>query len=160
MKKFTDCYYDYRDFSPLAVSIENAVNTCGSLKEHIVRITDIFKNEEKMKNFFMACIAYWSEIKHFDGRNQYAVCMSREIAKNFAYITSTDYDEETLKTAYAFTMSAHRYLQNELFKAISYYFESIGDEIYTWLNEMDFVILDDNTTMRYKDWKRMKYGYC
>lgn len=150
MKTFQ--YYDYYEKCPLAVAVENAVNDCGSLTKHLEKLNVIFVTPSIMESFFRACIAYWSETEYFDGRNRYAVLASRKIAEHFPEIKEgcEYYKENLLLNAYGFTMSAHRYLQNELFKVILEYYKEYAENtlpIYKWFDEMEFVYNGDYTEL-------------
>ena len=160
MKTFD--YYDYYKTCPLAVEIENAMNDCGSAKTHLEKVKGIFSSTRVMDAFFSACIAYWSETEYYDGRNQHAVLTSRKIVENFAEIKDACelFKDDILLNAYGFTMSAHRYLQNELFSTIIERDREKNGNISKWLDEMEFVYTDDNKDLiPYKKYRMEKYGF-
>lgn len=146
----TFSYYDYRDFAPLAVKVEDSVNGYSGTTA-LNKIKDIL-GEDKVLPFFLACIAYWGQTEYFDGRNRTAVFFSRAIVENFPSLADeSNYDEDTIKNAFGFTMSAHRYLQNELFRVIEKYLATESHEISHWLDENDLV-LTDNKAIPYKEY--------
>ena len=120
MKHFE--YIDYREHCPIAVEIEYAINDCGNAEQHLVKAKDILaKHNIDIEKFFFACISYWAkwaEEHIYDGRNKYACLVSKPIFDKFLADKVNDYDDEILINAFGFTMSAHRYLQCELFMAI------------------------------------------
>lgn len=151
--------WNYSSNCPLASRLERAVNTCGSTAEHLEAIISILTPKQKAK-FFAACLRYWAETTCWDDRNKYAVLVSKRIVEEFSDTLLKTTDDEILKEAYGFTQCAHRYLQNEFFKAIVKDCENSCPEITSWLNEKEFVYADDGkSVIPYKEYRMQKYGY-
>lgn len=153
MKQFN--IYDYPYNNPLAKLVENTVNNGFSAKKDLATLKEIFE-PARLHLFFLACILYWAETDRYDDRNKWAVFVSREIAKDFPQFKELEIPEELLREAFAFTMFAHRYLQNELFKVILEYFKQDDKEgIFHWFNDAEFVYDKTGTgVIRYSDFKQ------
>lgn len=154
--------YDYQTQCPLARSVEDAVNTCSSPSSHLEKLEALFGYDDRMYCFFCACIQYWAKAKYYDDRNIFAVLVSKEIIKEFPnipHLKGTTLSEELQKEAYAFTLFAHRYLQNSLFKVIiDYYFKKTGYHgIYDWYFKQEFVI--DRNMEKVVPWKEYQKTY-
>lgn len=135
--------YDYRQQCPLAVSVENAVNTCSSTEKHLHEIGGILGYQERQTSFFIACILYWAEAGYYDDRNKATVLISKKIAEHFPKLKKLSFCDEILKNAFGFTRFAHRYLQSSLFKVILHDLKNTGEHgIYQWYYEQEFVIDD------------------
>lgn len=161
MKTF-DIYYSDRKSCPLAHAAEDAVNTMGSPKQHIEAIKAL-PLTDNIFPFLAACILYWAEAQRWDERNRFAVLASRKLVAQFPVMEYIQLDDKTLKEAFAFTSYAHRYLQNELFKAILVFFEQDSDakcnEIVKWFNAQEFVYNErDDDLIPYEEYKRTRYG--
>lgn len=142
MKKFT--YNDYYTECPIAAAVGNAINTCGSNEGHLAKIlNDVFKGDESaMYLFFFLCIGYWSEVEYYDDRNKYAVLSSRKLMAHSKELrelvnAGTNSSTDVALNAFGFTMSEHRYLQNQLFHIIENVFQS--DDDFVWFKEQQFV---------------------
>ena len=156
MKKYNIHLYNRE--CPLAYAIENAVNNCNARKTHLENISAILGGEDRLSQFFTACLLYWAEAKHYDDRNRNAVLISREIVAKFTVLKKTTVCEELLKEAFAFTMFAHRHLQQTLFGVILYNFKQTGEhKLHQWYTEQEFVIdpAQDKATP-YQEYRRSR----
>lgn len=153
MKIFT--IYDYPKSCPLSKEVENTVNNCKSASKYLVELKDILG--QRIQEFFIACILYWSETKYYDDRNKFAVLVSREIAKAFPKLKKIPKDEKLMREAYVFSTLAHRYLQNELFKVIILYLKEENlMNIHQWYEQASFVIDPiTETAMPYEEYKKL-----
>lgn len=158
MKTFEFFWYDEKS-CPLAYKIENTINTCGSPKSHLEEIQKYLTIPDLWR-FMLACILYWADAERWDDRNKYAVFASKQIVKHFPNLSKTTIPDETLKEAYGFTKSAHRYLQNEFFETIEEYLkqnDTMG--IMNWFEGEEFVYNDTNDGLiPYKTYRMQKYG--
>lgn len=139
MKKFN--IYDYPSSSLLAKDIERAVNNSSSPEKNLSKIKEIFSTEDEFLKFSIACLLYWAETERYDERNIVAVLISREIVKRYPALNRIPFSDHTLKNAFAFTLFAHRYLQNEFFKVVLIHLKQTGYMgIHQWYTEAEFVI--------------------
>lgn len=155
MKKINIYHYDSTDKrTELSRKIEENVNNCRSIQAQKEALKDKI-GEDVLLLMSMACICYWSEAEHWDERNQYAVCSSKKIAEKFPSILTDDYSETILRNAYAFTIYAHRYLQNEFFKvALEMLKDTQFKGIYQWYTEQEFVFYHEDL-IPYNEYKSL-----
>lgn len=151
--------WDYVKSCPLAKAIENAVNTCDRLSVQLDKIKGILGYDERVYQFFAACLGYWAKTDRYDDRNRTAVLISREIIKKFPKfpdLKGVEICEEIQKEAYGFSLFAHRYLQNELFKIIIIYLQETGREgVYDWYKACEFVIdKTEDRAVPYQEYKK------
>lgn len=136
--------WDYNKECPLAKAVENTLNTCSPQTEILEKLKGVFTNDDKMYVFFLACLNYWGHTQYYDARNRTAVLVSREFVKKFpdSPVNNT-ISEDVQKEAYGFTLSAHRYLQQQLFNVIMRYLRDAQrpeEMIYDWYSSQEFVI--------------------
>lgn len=155
--------YNYSTECLFAKKIADIVNDCGSPKSHLEKIKELFTSELDMVAFFTDCISYWgAEGMRYDQRNQYAVLTSRKIVEHFTdvHIGRNYLTENYGKEAFGFCCCEHRYLQNEFFKTIYEFWKEKENDIYKWLEEMEFVYNEDGTDLiPYAEYRKVKYGY-
>lgn len=154
MKKF-DSLHRGLDTVQNAVSIEKKINNCSPAVQNLEELRTEFP-EEFLKMFFCACICYWAETEFYDDRNVRAVLESRQILKYCPSLSKMDYTEHVLKNAFYFTVSAHRYLQLQLFKIILRFFEHTDMKgIYAWYKAQEFVLVGDEA-VPYSSWLKRR----
>lgn len=160
MEKFT--YNDYYTECPIAVRIEDIINGSGSVESNISKILNsVFHGDGVQMNiFFRVCIGYWSETEYYDDRNKYAVFASRKLMEHSeAYreiVKQAEHCPDIMLNAFGFTMSAHRYLQNKLFKLIETHFAD--EEEFVWFRDSQFVYTDEGEYIPWEEYTR-KYQF-
>lgn len=151
--------WEYARQCPMAKEIENAVNNCNKSSVNLEKIREILGDDEKVYKFFTACLRYWANTQYYDDRNSVAVLISREIIQKFAVLRNMSVADDLQKEAYGFTLCAHRYLQNEVFKIIIAFLQETGHEgVYEWYKACEFVIdKTQDKAIPYQEYKKTHF---
>lgn len=150
-------YYEERNY-PTAFLVERTVNSGMSLKEILQQLKETLQ-EDHLRKFMLGCLLWWAETERYDERNRFAVLASKVIVEKFPQLKEKALPDDVMQESHAFTSYAHRYLQNEFFKAI-FADTKANDEmgIVQWFESQEFVY-DDNAEklVPYQEYKINRY---
>ena len=131
-------YYEEKNY-PTAFLVERTVNSGMSLKEILQQLKETLQ-EDHLRKFMLGCLLWWAETDRYDERNRFAVLASKVIVEKFPQLKEKALPDDVMQESHAFTSYAHRYLQNEFFKAI-FADTKANDEmgIAQWFESQEFV---------------------